>query len=98
LNSPITISNAPGSVEVVLRSQDNGSRWLLHLVNATGEMTRPIQNIVPVHNIAITFPADHPVRKITAIRSGQNLPFTTDSRGQTTTLPTLDDYELLVVE
>jgi hypothetical protein len=82
----------------VLRSRDNGRRRLLHLVNATGEMTRPIQNIIPVHNIAITFPADPPVRKITAIRSGQSLPVTADSRGQTTTLPTLDDYELLVVE
>ena len=83
---------------MVLRSQENGSRWLLHLVNATGEMTRPIQNIIPVHHIAITFPADRPVRKITAIRSGEDLPVTTDSRGQTTTLPTLNDYELLVVE
>ena len=80
-----------------MRSQNNGSRWLLHLVNATGEMTRPIQNIVPVHNVVITLPADRPVHKITAIRSGQNLPFITVSRRHTT-LPTLTDYELLVVE
>ena len=98
LSSPITISNAPGSVEVVLRSQENGSRWLLHLVNATGEMTRPIQNIIPVHNIEITFPVNHPVHKVTAIRSGQSLPVTKDGQVQTITLPTLNEYELLVVE
>ena len=98
LSSPLTISNAPGSVEVVLRSQENGSRWLLHLVNATGEMTRPIQNIIPVHNIEITFPVNHPVHKVTAIRSGQNLPVTKDGQVQTVTLPTLNEYELLVVE
>ena len=98
LSSPITLSNAPGSVEVVLRSQENGSRWLLHLVNATGEMTRPIQNIIPVRNIEITFPVSHPVHKVTAIRSGQSLPVTKDGQVQTVTLPTLNEYELLVVE
>jgi hypothetical protein len=98
LSSPITISNAPGSVEVVLRSQDNGSRWLLHLVNATGEMTRPMQNIIPIHNIVITFPLDRPVHKVTAIRSGQSLPVAKDGQVQTVTVPTLNEYELLVVE
>jgi hypothetical protein len=98
LSSPIRISNAPGSVEVVLRSQEKGSRWLLHLVNATGEMTRPIQNIVPVQGIAVTFPSDRPVNKVTAIRSGQSLPVTKEGQVQTITLPTLNEYELLVVE
>jgi beta-galactosidase GanA len=98
LSSPITVSNAPGSVEVVLRSQENGSRRLVHLVNATGEMTRPIQNIVPVHNIEIAFPVERPVHKVTAIRSGQSLPVTKDGQAQRVTLPTLNEYELLVVE
>ena len=61
-------------------------------------MTRPIQNIIPVHNIEITFPVNHTVHKVTAIRSGQSLPVTRDGQVQTITLPTLNEYELLVVE
>lgn len=91
--SPIKISNAPGSVEVTLRSQDDGNRWLLHLVNATGEMTRPIRNVVPVHGISIKLPPGRSARKVTAVRSGQAI-----SPGQTITLTVLQDYELLVIE
>ncbi len=91
--SPFKVANAPGSVEVVLRSQQNGARWLLHLVNATGEMTRPIRNLVPVHSISIELPAEHPARKVTAVRSGLSI-----APGKTITLPVLNDYELLVIE
>jgi hypothetical protein len=96
--SPISLANAPGSVELVWRSQDEGARLLLHLVNATGEMTRPIQKILPLRDLRITFPSGHSVHKINALRSGKTLPVTMDGPAQTVTLPQLDDYELLVVE
>ena len=91
--SPIKVSNAPGSVEVVLRSQEAGKRWLVHLVNATGEMTRPIRNVLPAHDIKVELPAERAVSKVTAVRSGESV-----TASQTITLPLLKDYELLVVE
>ena len=91
--SPITVSNVPGSVEVVVRSQDGGKRWLVHLVNATGEMTRPIRSLVPVRDIQVELPAGRVPSQVTALRSGEAIP-----AGCTLTLPLLKDYELLKVE
>ena len=91
--SPVTLSNAPGSVEIVLRSQEGGKRWLLHLINATGEMTRPIRNIVPIHDIKVTLPKERRVHQITAVRSGARI-----AAGPTFMLPVLNDYELVVTE
>jgi hypothetical protein len=91
--SPVKLLNAPGSVEVVVRSQAAGTRWLVHLVNATGEMTRPIRNIMPIYDIRIQLPPERKLRKVTAVRSGQQL-----KAGPTVVLPMLQDYELLVIE
>ena len=91
--SPLKVVNAPGSVEVVLRSQAEGRRWLLHLVNATGEMTRPIRRVVPLANIRIELPIVRPVHRVKAVRCGRTL-----APGRTITLPELKDYELLVIE
>ena len=91
--SPIKVSNAPGSVEVVVRSQAAGKRWLVHLVNATGEMTRPIQEIMPVRDLQVELPAGRSPLRVTALRSGKRI-----AAGRTITLPLLKDYELLVIE
>ncbi|MGI6563607.1 MAG: hypothetical protein ACOX3Q_13795 [Clostridia bacterium] len=46
LADPLVSTNAPGSVEVVLRKQND--RFLLHIINMTGEPERPIKKLTPV--------------------------------------------------
>ena len=95
---PVTVEHAPGSVEVVLRTQNEGRRQLVHLVNFTGEMTRPIRAVVPVRDVAITLPGEygrayalyHPEQKIRIVNTT-----TGDSR---VVLPRLDEYEVVVLE
>ncbi|HWQ53415.1 MAG TPA: beta-galactosidase trimerization domain-containing protein [Bryobacteraceae bacterium] len=93
---PVQVANAPGSVEVVLRSQNNGKRWLVHLVNFTGEMTRPIRSVVSLPDVKITVPDG---RKAYSLFRSQPLPITKDAQGRAqVVLPRLNEYEVVVFE
>jgi hypothetical protein len=85
------LENVPSSVEVVLRSQNGGKRKLLHLVNFTGEMTRPITTTVPLRDVRVTLPG---VTKAYTLMHPQTLPVA----GGVVTIPRVDQYEVLVLE
>lgn len=87
--SPVLVENAPESVEVVVRKQDG--RLLVHLVNFTGEMTRPIRRIVPVSNVKVTAAG---YTKARSLWTGKALTV----RNGGITLPSLAEYDVLVFE
>ncbi|MCC6293284.1 MAG: beta-galactosidase trimerization domain-containing protein [Bryobacterales bacterium] len=89
-DSPVRVENAPGPVEVVARQQE--SRLLVHLVNFTGEMTRPIRKIVPVSNVRLTVEGRY--TKARALWTGRALPVVNGS----VTLPILQEYDVIVFE
>lgn len=92
----VEIGNAPGSVEVVVRSQDGGRRLLVHLVNFTGEMTRPIRKVVPLADIRVAVPEG---RKAYTLFRQRELAVTRDARGWAqVVVPRLDEYEVVVLE
>ncbi len=93
----VKLENAAQSVEVVLRSQPG--RKLLHLVNFTGEMTRPIQRVLPLRDVRIELRAEAAPRRVRALASGVVLPFHRASSGWIGfTLPRLQEYEVIVIE
>ena len=95
---PFTLHGAPSSVEVVWRSQGAGRR-LLHLVNFTGEMTRPIQSIVPLTNLRVTLHPDVQPKSVRSLMRPGTIPITRNARGQAElTVPRVDEYEVLVIE
>ena len=89
--SPVKIENAPASVEVVLRSQDQGRRLLLHLINSTGEMTRPLRRVLPLSNVGVRL--EGTVRRVHTLRGRQEL-----KPGPRFVVPRVEDYEVVVVE
>ncbi len=46
---PVVISDSAGLYEVVLRRQQD--RFILHIINLTGAMERPLERVVPLHNV-----------------------------------------------
>ena len=94
----ITLENCPRSVEVTLRQQLNNKRLIVHLVNFTGEMTRPIESTVPIRNIKITVHGFPELRHARALQLGESLPVEQRSQDVTFTLPLLKEYEIISLE
>ena len=96
---PIVLQNAPGSMEMVVRTQNEGRRMLVHLVNFTGEMTRPIRHVLPISDVQISLaPEIHASRAFT-LWDHRQIPLTRDKSGRVqAVIPRLNEYEVLVLE
>ena len=95
--------DAPASVQVVLRQQRSRRRLLVHLVNATGEMTRPLTSILPVHHVKVELPhlkgASSAILVNPSAESGIELEVKPRRKGGVeVTVPRLGAYALLVLE
>jgi hypothetical protein len=90
--------DAPGTVEVVLRTQQEKGRTLIHLINLTGEMQRPIGQVIPLSDIAVKVRVAG-AKKVHTLAKQVEIPFQSDEQGWTTfTLPKLGLYEVVVIE
>lgn len=95
---PVAISvNCPQTVQVELRRSAASGRILVHFVNATGDMQRPIAEMIPIRNIGVNLRCDSAAR-VRALRAGLDLPFACGDGRIEFTLPELEMYELVVVE
>jgi hypothetical protein len=98
-DQPVVVENAPGSVEIVVRTQNDGRRTLVHLVNFTGEMTRPIRRIVPVSDVRITLASGIQASKAFMLWDGHSVPLRRDQSGlRQAVIPLLNEYDVLVLE
>ena len=96
---PVVVENTPESVELVVRTQNDGSRTLIHLVNFTGEMTRPIRHIVPLSDVRITLSPEIRATKAFTLWDHRTIPLTADSSGvRHAVIPRLNEYDVLVLE
>ncbi len=97
--SPVAFENAPASLEVVLRSQQQGRRLLLHLINFTGEMTRPIQKIVPLRDVRIALADGGGAQSVRTLMRPGRLAFERDQAGRLRfVVPAVAEYEVVVIE
>jgi hypothetical protein len=95
--------DAPSTVQVVLRQQRSRRRLLVHLVNASGEMTRPLTAILPVDRVKIELPhlkgASSATLVVPSEESAVELAVRARRKGGVeVTVPRLGAYALLVLE
>jgi len=93
----ISVKNAPTSLEVTLRSQAEDGRRIIHLVNFTGEMTRPMRRVIPIKNLKITLKNTRGVQSVRSLRSRRELEFKSEKSAVTFTIPRVNEYEAIVV-
>lgn len=96
---PEVVVEAPcgvDSIHVSLRAQPG--RLMLHIINYTAAMARPIQKVLRLENLAVCVRTALRPARVHALAAGQPLPFTVKEDGIEVCLPYIDDYEVLVLE
>ena len=97
---PVVVSDDAGLYELVLRRQDN--RFILHIVNMTGAMQRPIQKITPLYDLKIELFTDgfniSDVTKCTTVCGATLQDLQIDKNHISFSVDRLSDYEIVVIE
>lgn len=96
--SLITLRGCPQSVEVTLRCQPSKNRLLIHLVNFTGEMTRPMESVLPVRGIGIVLHGLKTPCYAKALQLDRELNLEENKEGVALELPLLQEYEIIALE
>ncbi|MBC7320944.1 hypothetical protein H5T89_09890, partial [bacterium] len=96
-SSSMVVTDAPETVEISIRKQEMKNRIILHIINFTGEMTRPINRVIPIHNINISLPWIKEASKVMLLSEGKELSYKFEN-GISFTIPRLDVYEAIVIE
>lgn len=96
--APLLQTDALPSVHVSVTRQPHTGRTLVHLLNYTGGYRRPITHLVPCHDVSITLRVEHTPTRAYLIRSGQDIPFDVKGGQITFKVPTVHDYEAVVLE
>ncbi|MEM0327131.1 MAG: beta-galactosidase trimerization domain-containing protein [Thermoproteota archaeon] len=94
----VTLENCPQSVEITLRYQHGKRRLVMHLVNFTGEMTRPIESIIPIRDLRISLHGFKSIRRAKALRLNMELALEYAGEDVAFKLPILREHEAIVLE
>ncbi len=94
----VTLENCPRSVEVTLRHQPQKRRLMVHLVNFTAEMTRPMESIIPLKDVNVTLHGFTGLKHAKALWINRDLNLKETKLGVTFTLPVLQEYEVIALE
>ena len=94
----VALKRCPASVDLAVRRQPQRNRLIIHLVNLTGEMTRPIEEVVTVRDVEISLKGVGEPVSVYARRLGRPLECRYGGDVCTFTLPVLEEYEVITVE
>ena len=97
----VVVTDAAGLYEVVLRRQQD--RYILHVINLTGAMERPLERIVPLYNVEFSlnlegFPVEKDKFELKSIRGANIENIKVDGSQISFTLDKLNSYEIITIE
>ena len=95
------MSDEAGLYEIVLRRQDD--RFVLHIVNLTGAMRRPVEKIVPLYNVRTQlnlsgFGIEKTEYNLTSIRNANISACKKNGCTVEFVLDKIEEYEIIVIE
>jgi hypothetical protein len=95
--SLLGLSDHAGFVEATLRKKNGQNAWLVHLVNFTGEMKRPIDRVTPVRDLRITLHGVPGAETAKALVAGTELETERRNGSLSCVLPELNEYEVIEI-
>jgi len=93
---PIVTTDAPGSVEIVLRKCQEG--YALHCINFTGEMERPINRIIELENVTVHMNITDVEGVVASITDAQAVNVEKTETGIRFTIPRMKEYEVFTIK
>jgi hypothetical protein len=90
---PLILENAPSSVEVNIRRKS--SSLYIYLINFTSEMKRPIERIIPVHDLVVTIRSVPGIRSVKSLWNGNTPDFSWSGDDIRISVPLLKDYDVI---
>ena len=98
LEPQIEIEGAPTSLEVVIRKKEDTGHLLLHLINFTGGMTRPIDKIVPIFNMKVRLRTEYKIKNVFLIGSKSKINFKQKGDYAQFIIPKISEYRVVALE
>ncbi len=98
-SAPVVESAAPGLYEATLRRQEG--RFILHVVNLTGAMSRPVEAVVPLRDLGFALHLDGfgaAAGRLRTLRGGALRDVRGENGTVSFTLDKLEAYEVVVIE
>ncbi|WP_257348947.1 beta-galactosidase trimerization domain-containing protein [Pseudalkalibacillus decolorationis] len=84
------------SIHVSLRKQQD-DRIMLHLINYSGSMTRPITEVIPITDIQIEFEIEEPIQSVKTLKLNEQLSYHQNYQKVNIELPILNEYEVVII-
>ncbi len=103
---PVQLEGAPQSVQIVLRRHRSQPALLIHLLNHTGEMQRPIESVLPLREVTVRISESFLSEQLggeigrcraSALPEDEDVPVSHDQGSVTVHCPTLSRWLTLVV-
>lgn len=90
----VEVTGPPHVLNVSVRAQEEDT-LLVQLVNYE---LRPVNEVIPAHDVTVRVRTKKPVTGVTALRAGTTLDFTPTDDGATFVLPLLTEFDVLAVK
>jgi hypothetical protein len=91
-------TDAPACVDIVLRYQPEEDRHVVHVINMTGEMIRPIERIIPVRDVKVSVTLDKAIGKVKWINKNAELEVDIKDGKVEFIIPEIGEYEVFSIE
>jgi len=102
LPDPLVRTNAPSTALISLTEQPEESRWVLHLLHYIPERRGVdfdvIEDVIPLHDIAVSLRTPRPAARVVRVPEGEPLPFEQHDGRVEFTLPKLVGHQMVTID